>query len=258
MSPVTSHQSPELIVALDVPTFKEAKRFVDILYPTVKLFKVGSQLFTAYGPEAVKMVGEKGGRVFLDLKFYDISQTVFSAVASGTGLSCEMISIKTEVKNTLSEEAVSLWPVFMMTVYIDSQGNKEMLAKAVEGAEKRAKELGRDKPYIIGVTVLTDNNSNKNTSTIVLEKAQLAKGAGLDGVVCSVYEAQAVREECGKDFIIVTPAIRPKGTANHDQKRTATSKEAMEAGANYIVVGRPIVEAQDPRKAAEAILKELS
>jgi orotidine-5'-phosphate decarboxylase len=236
-----------LIVALDVDDINKAKRLIEALYPTVKLFKVGSQLFTAAGPEAVKMVGEKGGKVFLDLKFYDIPNTVFSGVVSGTGVSCEMVAIKSEVKKS--------WPVFMMTVYIDLEGDKKMLERAVEGAKRRTEEVGRDRPpYIVGVTVLTSSDYSENTSTIVLEKAKLAKEAGLDGVVCSAHEAAVVREACGRDFIIVTPGIRPKGYKADDQKRTATAQEAINAGANYIVVGRPILEAKDPLKAIDGLL----
>lgn len=240
----------KLIVALDVDKLYEAKRFVDTLYPTVKFFKVGSQLFTAVGPKAVKMVGEKGARVFLDLKFYDIPDTVFSGVASGTGMSCEMIPIKTEVK-----DHVVSWPVFMMTVHIDLQDNREMLIKAVEGAEKKAKESGRDKPFIVGVTVLTSDNKQNDTLKIVLEKARLAKETGLDGIVCSVHEAEAVRKEFGKDFIIVTPGIRSAGATVNDQKRVATAEEAIKAGANFIVVGRPILEAEDPLEAVKNLLQ---
>ena len=244
--------SDKLIVALDVDNLAKAKKLVDTLFPTVKIFKVGSQLFTAVGPEAVKMIGEKGARVFLDLKFHDIPNTVFSGVASGTGMSCEMISIKTEVKNY----AVS-WPVFMMTVHIDLQDNREMLIKAAEGAEKKAKELRRDKPFIVGVTVLTSGSNDEDTLRIVLEKARLAKEAGLDGIVCSTYEVAQVRKELGKEFIIVTPGIRPKGAEKNDQKRTATAQEAIAAGADYIVVGRPIIEAKDPLKVTENILAEI-
>jgi orotidine-5'-phosphate decarboxylase len=158
-----------------------------------------------------------------------------------------MVAIKSEVKKS--------WPVFMMTVYIDLEGDKKMLERAVEGAKRRTEEVGRDRPpYIVGVTVLTSSDYSENTSTIVLEKAKLAKEAGLDGVVCSAHEAAVVREACGRDFIIVTPGIRPKGYKADDQKRTATAQEAINAGANYIVVGRPILEAKDPLKAIDGLL----
>jgi orotidine-5'-phosphate decarboxylase len=139
----------------------------------------------------------------------------------------------------------------MMTVHI--QGGTEMLKQAVEGATVKARELNIDRPFIIGVTVLT---SRLATEEEVLESARNAKEAGLDGVVCSAYEAKKIRTEFGKDFIIVTPGIRPKGVAVDDQKRVATAKEAIEAGATYIVVGRPILEAKDPLKAVAGLLME--
>ncbi len=220
----------KLIVALDVDTLDKAGHFVDVLYPTVKLFKIGSQLFTACGPQAVKMVTEKGGSVFLDLKFYDIPNTVRSAVLSGANLT----------------------GVFMMTVHI--AGGAEMLKKAVEGAVEKAAELKIKRPLIVGITVLTSDKSSINTIETVLERAKLALESGLDGVVCSVHEASAVREICGKNFIIVTPGIRPAGAEAGDQKRVATARSAIDAGANYIVVGRPILEAPDPLEAAKNLL----
>ena len=233
--------SDKLIVALDVDTLEKAKHFVDILYPTVKLFKIGSQLFTAYGPEAVKMVAEKGGKVFLDLKFYDIPQTVY-----GSSSSASAIYIKHSVISTGIEQRVekTIQPaVFMMTVHI--QGGKKMLEEAMKGATSKARELKIERPRIVGVTVLT-SDKQEDTTNAVLERAKVAQEAGLDGIVCSAHEAAAVRKACGKDFIIVTPGIRPKGAKTDDQKRVATAQEAIEAGADYIVVGRPILEAEDP------------
>jgi orotidine-5'-phosphate decarboxylase len=242
--------SDKLIVALDVDTLNEAVRLVDILYPTVKMFKVGSQLFTACGPEAVKMVGEKGAKVFLDLKFHDIPNTVRNVVITGTSLSCILSAINPGFGSKV-EEAVT-YPVFMMTVH--TAGGTEMMRYAVESAAKKAKELNRPKPLIVGITVLTSYDDSLATIATVLERARSAKSAVLDGVVCSPYEAEAVRKECGKDFIIVTPGIRPKNYPADDQKRTATASEALDAGADYIVVGRPVVRAHDPLKA----IKELS
>ncbi|RJO65561.1 MAG: orotidine-5'-phosphate decarboxylase [Candidatus Omnitrophota bacterium] len=217
----------KLIVALDVDTLERAERFVDILYPQVKLFKVGSQLFTAHGPEAIKMIGAKGGRVFLDLKLHDIPNTVKNAVYTGT-----------------SQQAV-----FMMTVH--TEGGIEMMRYASEGAVKKAAELKIERPFIVGVTVLT---SSATTLEEVVKRALTAKNAGLDGVVCSVHEAPAVRKNCGKDFILVTPGIRSQGEETADQKRVATAQDAIQAGANFIVVGRPILEANDPLAVAEELL----
>lgn len=246
----------QLIVALDVDDPQEVIRIVDLLYPTVKLFKIGSQLFTAYGPEAVKIVGQYGARVFLDLKFNDIHNTMFSAAVSGTGLSCELLgntsaTPEIEEKTKGNYRVVTQYPVFMMTAH--ASASKEDLEGAVKGAKDKAGELGISPPYVVGVTVLT---SEEATEALVLERARKAKDAGLDGVVCSVNEAAAVRQQCGKDFIIVTPGIRPKNYPADDQKRTGTAKEAAAAGANYIVVGRPILKAEDPRRAAEEIIAE--
>lgn len=238
--------SDKLIVALDADTLEKAKRLVDILYPAVKLFKIGSQLFTAYGPDSVKMVAEKGGKVFLDLKFYDIPQTAYGASSSASTMYIKPITGARE-----PFEAA----VFMMTVHI--QGGKKMLEEAKRGAADKARELKIERPRIVGVTVLTSEEQEENTINVVLEKAKLAQEAGLDGVVCSAHEAAAVRKTCGKDFVIVTPGIRPKGAKENDQKRTATVEEAIAAGADYIVVGRPIIEAQDPQAVAQEILQSL-
>ena len=244
--------SDKLIVALDVSTLEEAKRFVDILYPAVKFFKIGSQLFTAYGPEAVRMVGGKGAKVFLDLKFHDTPNTVFQAVYSGTGLSCESVFVTTKSSSIEEDVKKAIQPVvFMMTVH--TKADIQMLKKAVKGAENRANELNIKRPFIVGVTVLTSEDNKEDTLKEVLERARLAKDAGLDGVVCSVQEAPTMRKELGPNFLIVTPGIRPKGYPSDDQARVATAKEAIESGADFIVVGRPILEAEDPLKA----LKEL-
>ena len=245
----------KLIVALDVDTVKDAERFVNMLVPLgIKLFKIGGQLFTAFGPEAVKMVGAKGGRVFLDLKFHDIPHTVFCATSSGT--SCSYVATTTSYPNLQGDIKESVQPpVFMMTVHIG--GGEEMLKAAVEGAQSRATELNIKTPLIVGVTVLTSDKSSTNTQDEVLARARLAQKAGLDGIVCSVHEANAVRQACGNEFIIVTPGIRPKGAEANDQKRIATAKDAIFAGANYIVVGRPILEAADPLEAAKDIIKEM-
>lgn len=212
----------KLIVALDVDSLARAERLVDILYPTVKIFKVGSQLFSVCGPEAVNVIKKKGAKVFLDLKYHDIPNTVRSAV----------------------KEAKKL-KVFMLTVH--ASGGKEMM-KEVAGIVNR--------PLVVAVTVLT-SQTGKNVTRQVLELAKLAKKSGLDGVVASCSEAKAIRKKLGKDFIVVTPGIRPEGTEAFDQKRIATPKDAIEAGANFIVVGRPIVQAQDPLEAALNILKQL-
>jgi orotidine-5'-phosphate decarboxylase len=239
----------KLIVALDVDTLEKAKDLVGILCPTVTMFKVGCQLFTACGPEAVRMIGEKGARVFLDLKFYDIPQTVYSSSSSASAI-CVEPDIPTGTEQYVKE--VIQPSVFMMTVHI--QGGKKMLEEAVRGAANKATELRIERPRIVGVTVLT-SDEQRDTINVVLERAKLAKEAGLDGVVCSVHEAAAVRKVYGKNFIIVTPGIRHKGAKKDDQKRIATVEEALEAGADFIVVGRPILEAADPLEAVKQIIK---
>ena len=244
--------SDKLIVALDVDTPKKAEDLVNKLYPTVKLFKVGSSLFPAWGTEVVKMVGEKGGRVFLDLKFHDIPNTVYSATASGTSSCIADYSIPSGLDEEKTEDQITkrlCSPVFMMTLH--TLGGLEMLKQGVRGAEDEAAKRGIKKPLLVGVTVLT---SETVTPEEVLKRAHLAKTAGLDGVVCAVSEARLIREKFGREFIIVTPGIRPKGYKTDDQKRVATAQEAIDAGADFIVVGRPILEAEDPLRAVQEIL----
>jgi orotidine-5'-phosphate decarboxylase len=223
--------SNKLIVALDVNTFKEAKRFVDRLFPKIKIFKIGPILFIACGPKAVELARKKGAGIFLDLKLHDIPNTVANAVRQATRLRVKMLTLHT-------------------------CGGEEMLKKAAEAAREEAAKLKIKKPVLLGITVLTSDKESANTQKAVLERALLAKKSGLDGVVCSVHEAAAVRKACGKDFIIVTPGIRPKGGEAGDQKRVATAKDAIAAGVDYIVVGRPVLEAADPLKAVEALFKE--
>lgn len=220
-----------LIVALDVDNLEKAKALVEKLYPLVKIFKIGSQLFTACGPEAIKMVHKEGARVFLDLKFHDIPNTVAKAVKAAKDMG-----------------------VFMINVH--ASGGKKMLEAAVSAR-------GREKtPLILAVTVLTsldtkglrDIGIKKSPLTYAEELAYLAKSAGLDGVVCSAGETAGIRRACGSKFIIVTPGIRPPGYRKQDQKRIATPEYALRCGADYIVVGRPITKAKDPLLAAKTML----
>ncbi|MBM3249136.1 MAG: orotidine-5'-phosphate decarboxylase [Candidatus Omnitrophica bacterium] len=222
----------KLIVALDTGDLKKARCIVNELSGIVKIFKVGSQLFARYGPKAVDMVNKRNCKVFLDLKFHDIPNTVKSAVESAKELG-----------------------VFMLTLH--TLGGKEML-KAASGVPKR--------PKLVGVTVLTSLNNedlsylgiNRGVEDEVLELARLAKESELDGAVCSPKEIALIRKKMGKDFIIVAPGIRLIGEKTSDQKRVLTPKEAIKLGADYIVVGRPIFEAKEPIKAAEEIVKEIS
>jgi orotidine-5'-phosphate decarboxylase len=241
----------KLIVALDVPTFEEARALVEVLGDTVSTYKVGFQLFTAYGPFMVRYLQAHGKKVFLDLKFHDIPNTVANAVASATGLSVPAHdALDKEGKKT-----GNFSPLFMMTVH--TQGGAEMLKAAAEAAKKRAAELKVPRPLIVGVTVLT-SEALANVSAVVLERAKLARSAGLDGVVSSAQEAAMLRQEMGKDFVIVTPGIRLADTEAGDQKRIETPAAAIKNGASFLVVGRPIVKATSPVSAAKTILEEIA
>lgn len=233
----------ELIVALDVDTLEEVRALVDTLSPAVDVFKIGSQLFTACGPAAVRFVQAKGKKVFLDLKYHDIPNTVAGSVGAAVGLAK---AVERNVRPT---------SLFMMTVH--TLGGVEMMKAAADAGAKVAQELKLNKPLIVGVTVLTSEAKGDNIQPLVLQRAKMAQQAGLDGVVASVQEAQMIRKEFGPKFIIVTPGIRPAGADVGDQKRIATPAEAIKNGSNFLVVGRPVLEARDPLKAAKDILKDL-
>jgi len=242
----------KLIVALDVDSLDAAKKILEKLSPPVRLFKIGSQLFTIAGPAAVEMARSRGERVFLDLKFHDIPNTVANAVRAATRLG-----------------------VFMLNLHV--QGGFDMMRQAIIAAKEESDRSKIKRPIVLGVTVLTsmgdkdlkDLEIRKGVKSQVTYLAKLAKDAGLDGVVASAEEIQPIRWSCGDDFIIVTPGIRPEWASasllggqkadrqRDDQKRTATPKDAIKLGADYIVVGRPIVEAADPKKAAEDVLAEM-
>jgi orotidine-5'-phosphate decarboxylase len=233
----------QLLVALDVDSGTRALALATELRDLAGGFKVGSRLFTSEGPDLVRRLVDTGANVFLDLKFHDIPNTVAQAV----------------------EAAVSTG-VWMLNVHA-SGGVPMMQAAARAGAEAAARE-GRHRPLVIGVTVLTsmDDTTLKETGVQrplldqVVTLARMAQAAGLDGVVASPQETAAIRSACGPDFSIVTPGIRgaSAGTAKHDQTRTMGPAEAIQAGARYVVVGRPIIAATDPRSAAAAIVEELS
>lgn len=229
-----------LIVALDTPDIKTAKKLVNILYPTVEIFKVGSILFTACGPEAVNMVHSAGGRVFLDLKFHDIPNTVANA----------------------AEEAARQG-VFMFNVH--ASGGAKMMQSAVDASRRAAAVALKPKPLVVAVTILTSMDEPdlrqlgilRSTEEQVVYLASIAKDSGCDGVISSVEEIAPIRKNIGSNFIIVTPGIRPSGAGLSDQKRVATPRQAIETGADYIVVGRPVIEAQDPLAVVNKILEEM-
>jgi orotidine-5'-phosphate decarboxylase len=226
-----------LIVALDMPGLPAAEALVERLAGVVAHYKVGSALFTAVGPAAVEMVRRRGGRVFLDLKYHDIPATVAGAV-----------------------EAAARLGVGLLTVH--ASGGAAMLRAAAEAA----RAAGRDRPRIVAVTVLTslDRAALQRELGVpvavlghAVHLAALAREAGCDGVVASPREAARLRSILGPGALIVTPGIRLAGGAAHDQARTATPAMAVRAGADYLVVGRPITEAADPAAAAAAILAEV-
>ncbi|PKM81697.1 MAG: orotidine-5'-phosphate decarboxylase [Firmicutes bacterium HGW-Firmicutes-14] len=230
-----------LIIALDVDTLKEAEILVSRLQDHVGVFKVGMQLFNSEGPEVVRRIHRLGGKVFLDLKLHDIPNTVGQAAA-----------------------VLTRHRVFMYNVHI--AGGAEMMKKAVEKTVKEAGEAGLPRPLVIGVTVLTSINREILNNEIgiktgveeqVVKWAKLARESGLNGVVASPMEIGAIREACGRDFVIVTPGVRPAWAAVNDQKRVMTPREAVEAGASYLVVGRPITGAADPVDAARRIVDEM-
>lgn len=222
----------KLIVALDFDSKYKAIQSVEHLREDVKLFKVGLELFSVCGPEIIAEIRNMGCDVFLDLKFHDIPNTVEKAAHAVSGLGA-----------------------FMFNVH--ALGGLEMM--------KRAKYAAGDKSKVIAVTILTSTDENAlkkcginvNIEDEVIKLAALAKEAGMDGVVASAKEASRIRKELGKDFLIVTPGIRPASAASDDQKRVATPREAIDAGADYIVVGRPVTGAPDPARAARDIIKEI-
>jgi orotidine-5'-phosphate decarboxylase len=230
-----------LVLALDVEDFKKAEELVGGLIDYVGAFKIGNQLFTAEGPKVVDMVNKKGGKVFLDLKFHDIPNTVARAAEVATKLGVSIFNVHTS-------------------------GGYEMMKAAAEATAKISKELAIRKPIILGVTLLTSINQEilekeigiiKRLEEQVVHLAKLAKASGLDGVVASSWEIKEIRKACGEDFVILTPGIRPAGQSSDDQKRVMAPQEAIKLGANFLVVGRPIRNAANPVESAKQILKEM-
>lgn len=231
----------KLILALDVENRREAEVWVNRLRGRVGAFKVGYQLFVAEGPSVARMIRDKEERVFLDLKFHDIPNTVAQAV----------------------KEACKLG-VFMVNLH--ASGGSEMMRAAAEAARKWTAQSGAPSPKLLAVTVLTSLNEATLRDDLavgrplrehVVRLATLAQKAGIDGVVSSPQEIRDIRLACGANFLIVTPGVRPTWAAAGDQKRIMTPREAIEAGADYIVVGRPILAASDPVMAAERITEEI-
>jgi len=233
-------QNP-IIAALDVPTAAQAIQLVKQIAPAVGAFKIGSELFTAAGPEIVRQIRNTGASVFLDLKFHDIPNTVAKAVVSAVRLDVQMLTIHTS-------------------------GGLEMMRAAEESAQKTASQSGRNAPLVLGVTVLTSAAAHPlaeigcepNPGKQVERLAGLAIKAGLRGLVCSPLEIALLRQVLPGHVQLVAPGIRTGAEKADDQKRTLTPREAKAAGANWLVIGRPIYAADNPRSAAEKILQTLN
>jgi orotidine-5'-phosphate decarboxylase len=233
----------QLLIALDLPTGAEALEAARALRGVTGGFKIGSRLFTGEGPEIVRSIAALGERIFLDLKFHDIPNTVAQAVEAATTLGVWMVNVH-------------------------AGGGLRMMEAAQDAARNTAARLGRTPPLVIAVTVLTSMQADTlaeigvdtPVADQVLRLAELAQRAGLDGVVASPLETAMIRRHCGADFAIVTPGIRGGGanvSGKDDQARTMTPAEAIAAGASYLVVGRPILGAPDRRAAAAAIVAEM-
>ena len=231
-----------IILALDVDSEVEALGFVRKLAPYVGAFKVGMQLFNSSGPSIVDKINQLGGRVFVDLKFHDIPNTVAAAGKVMTRLNCYMFNVH-------------------------AAGGRAMLESVTGSVQEEAQHLGQPAPIILAVTVLTSIGqqelekemlvSGLEVEEVVVKWALMAKNAGIQGVVCSPREITAIRAACGKDFKIVTPGIRPAWAAKNDQVRVTTPADALKMGADYMVIGRPILKAADPVKAAQMIIEEM-
>jgi orotidine-5'-phosphate decarboxylase len=229
-----------LIFALDVGSLDEAMRFVGLLLPEVGMFKVGKQLFLAAGPRIVQRIRERGGEVFLDLKFHDIPQTVAKAAAEATRMGVRIFDLH-------------------------ASGSHEMVARAVSEVNRVCRREHLRRPQILAVTVLTSLSRAdlKSVGIVggvesqVVRLARLAKRAGADGVVASPQEIAPIRRACGRGFLIVTPGVRAHDEERDDQKRVMGPEQAMRAGADYLVVGRPIRDATDPAAAARELVTQM-
>lgn len=230
-----------LIVALDFASADAAARLAEKLRGRVGMFKVGSELFTAEGPLLARYLVAQGQKVFLDLKFHDIPNTVRAATREAAQLGASVLSVH-------------------------ASGGRKMMEAAAEGVRSAASSRrGAPQPLVLAVTVLTSLSGDDldelgiagAPEDAVVRLARLAQSAGLDGVVTSPREISALRRACGPRFVLVTPGIRPAAAASNDQARIATPESAIRAGSDYLVVGRPITEAQDPAAAAEGIAGEM-
>lgn len=232
----------KIIVALDVDNEEDAYMMVSRLSPLITFYKIGLKLFVSCGPRVITGLKKFGVRIFLDLKFHDIPNTVASTARAAVYHGVDMFNIHLS-------------------------GGREMILRTVDAAKNASQQLGVPCPLILGVTVLTSFNQKtlreeagveRDLEEHVFHLAHIAKESGLNGIVASPREAPAIRKKIGDDFIIVTPGIRPSWAASGDQQRIMTPRRAMEEGASYLVIGRPIIEHPSPREAAEKILAEIS
>ncbi|MBL4606492.1 MAG: orotidine-5'-phosphate decarboxylase [Pseudomonadales bacterium] len=225
-----------MLIALDYPSAKQALQLAEKLEPRECRLKVGKELYTSAGPSIVKDLQSLGFDIFLDLKFHDIPNTTAKACAMAAELG-----------------------VWMLNVH--ASGGRAMMERCVD----ELRGFGAEKPYLLGVTVLTSLSESelkevgvsRNPNDQVLLLAQLAQSSGMDGVVCSAQEAPMLRKQIGDSFLLVTPGIRPKTAEINDQKRVATPVEALSSGVDYLVIGRPITQASDPGAALHEINNEI-
>ncbi|MSN25586.1 MAG: orotidine-5'-phosphate decarboxylase [Geobacter sp.] len=234
----TEEAIKKIIFALDVKGVNEIDRWAELLSGKVGMFKVGKELFTSCGPEAVKAVQRHGGQVFLDLKYHDIPNTVAQAMVAAAGLGVQLTNLH-------------------------ALGGAEMMETAANAVRKEFSEAVR--PKLLAVTILTSSTVETlrqvgiehSVPDMVVRLAKLAKESGMDGVVASPLEISLIREACGPDFLIVTPGVRPSFAAVDDQKRIMSPSDAVQAGADCLVIGRPIAKAGDPADAARLIAEEI-
>jgi orotidine-5'-phosphate decarboxylase len=227
----------KIIFALDVDTMADVETWATLLADKVGMFKIGKQLFTSCGPQVVRSVRERGGEVFLDLKYHDIPNTVAMATLAAARLGVTLCNLH-------------------------ALGGYEMMAATRSALDR---EFPAERPKVLAVTILTSSTAETLKGVgidlpvpeMVVKLATLAKSAGIDGVVASPLEVSLIREACGDDFLIVTPGVRPSFAAVDDQKRIMTPADAVRAGADYLVIGRPIAAAKDPVAACEAIIDEI-
>lgn len=237
---LTPHKQ-KLMLALDFDSREKAEEWVHRLKAHVGFFKVGLQLFTKEGPELVRSIRARGGKIFLDVKYHDIPNTVARACEAAVSLNVDFINVH-------------------------ALGGKAMMKAAAEALAATAARMRLARPRLLAVTILTSHDARSVRQDIGLKGrpqaevrrlALLAKAAGCDGVVCSPLEVGLVRQACGPAFIIVTPGVRPAGAEKQDQKRTLTAGQALAAGADYLVVGRPVTGAPDPLAAVQALAEDM-